>query len=272
MCLLLYLVTNGQEARNLSGHLPATNNVSLLPTNLTDGNNAIWIEQCGEDKRTVERARNLAKAAANVARFDSILGTRSPHGFTAMFKEDVWKNNVWLYLSSVYENNGLRGLRPDPAHATPPRLVCVQPNSATIYKSLQLTYDPWERCHSQQTRHPASLNAFYTFGTAYIFLCPDFLNQPLAPLGNHCPTVENNVFLDNAFAFYQDYQMYTLMYQLIRFYLQENTLRSELFGMNNCVGMSAESSARNPTNFVLYTACESDVFFLCSIVSLSTCT
>ena len=265
--MLTSTVANGQEAHILSDHLPSIN--ASFPTNLTDGNNIILVEQCGHDEQTVERAGNLARAAANVARFDATRGTHSPHGFTAMFKQDVLKYQVSLYLNHIYEFQGLGDLRPDPAHATSPRLVCVQPDSATVYRSLRLTYDPWVRCHNRQTRHQSSRNAFYTIGTAYIFLCPDFLTQALAPMGNHCPTVEDNMFVGNADVFYRDYQMYQLLYQLIRFYLQRDTLRPELFSWNQCVAMDIESSSRNPTNFLLYIACKSNLFFLCSITSFT---
>ena len=264
---LTSIVAVVQDAYNLSDHLLAKN--ASFPTNLTDGNDILLIEHCGDDEPTVERARNLARAAANVARVDAARGTASPHGFTAIFKQDALKYEVSHFLNAIYGFQGIRGLKPDPAQATSPRLVCVQPDSATIYQSLKLHYDPWVRCHSRQTRHPSSRNVFYSFETAYIFLCPDFLNQPLAPMGNHCPTVVNNVFVGDVDVFYRDYQMYQLMYQLIRFYLQRNTLFVERFSWDQCVGMDIESSARNPTNFLLYIACKSDLFFLCLITSFT---
>ena len=265
--MLTFIVAIVQEAHNHSDHLPAINASS--PTNLTDGDNFIWTEQCGDNKHIVERAVNLARGAANVARLDATRGTDSRHGFTAMFKADIMKYQVSLYLHEVYEFRGLRGLRPDPAHLTSPRLVCVQRDTANIYRSLKLGYDPWYRCNNRQHRHPSSGNAFYTFSTAYIFLCPNFLNQALAPLGSHCPTVVNNVFIGSVDVFYENYQMYQLMYQLIRFYLQRDSLRPEKFGWQECVGMDIESSARNPTNYLLYIACKSNLFFLCSITSSS---
>ena len=265
--MLTFIVAIVQEAQNLSDHLPSRN--ASFPTNLTDGSVLIWIEHCGDGKEDVERAVNLARGAANVARFDAARGTHSPHGFTAIFKADIMKYQVSLYLNEVYEFRGLRGLRPDPAQLTSPRFVCVQPNTANIYRSLKLGYDPWYRCNNQQHRHPSSRNAFYTFGTAYIFLCSDFLTQALAPLGSHCPTVVINVFIGSVDVFYEKYQMYQLMYQLIRFYLQRDSLRPEKFGWKECVGMDIESSVRNPTNFLLYIACKSNLFFLCSITSSS---
>ena len=263
--MLTSIVAIGQEAHNLSDHLPSIN--ASFPTNLTDGSNVILIEQCGNDERTVERARNLARAAANVARFDATRGTASLHGFTAMFKEDALKHQVSLFLSDIYQFQGLMGLKPDPTLATPPHLVCVQPDSGIVYRNLRLPYDPWHRCHQHQTRHPSYRNAFYTMGTAYIFLCPAFLNQVLAPIGNHCPTVNNNVFSGNVGTFYRDYQMYQLMYQLVRFYLQRNTLNPEFLGWNHCVGLDAQSSLRNPINFLVYIACKSHLIFLCSHTS-----
>ena len=265
--MLTSIVAIVPETRNLSDYLPSIN--TSFPSNLTDGNDILLIEQCGGDEQTVQRASNLAKAAVNVARWDAALGTDSPHGFTAMFKADVSKHQVLLYLNDIYESEGLTGLKPDSAQATSPRLACVRPDSATVYRDLKLTYDPWKRCQNRQTRHPSSLNAFYTVGTAYIFLCPDFLNQALAPLGNHCPTVVDNVFTGNVDVFYRNYQMYQLLYQLIRFYLQRNTLAPENFGWNRCVGINIESSVRNPTNFLLHIACKSNLFFRCLITSFS---
>ena len=102
--------------------------------------------------------------------------------------------------------------------------------------------------------------AFSAFGTAYIFLCPGFHDQTLAPVGSHCPSVVNNRFVGDVEIFYRNYQMYTLLYGVVCFYLQKNVLgpRSppkEVFDWDQCVGCGVVDSGRNPTNLVLYTAC-----------------
>lgn len=230
---------------------------------MTDAN-SILVEGCGDEMRNVERAYNLARAAARVAKADVFRGTGSPFGFSAMFKSEASMYPVSYYLNMIYDSKGLINLKPDIAHAIPPRLACVQRNSASIYKGLRLSYDPWERCH-----HPRSTQmsqSFYAVGTAYIFLCPIFHQQAPAPAGNHCPTVVDNKFVGDVDVFYRNYQMYTLLYELIRFYLQKNalgiiSLPKEVFDWNHCVAYSTDSSVKNPTNILLYIACRLQLCF-----------
>ena len=60
-------------------------------------------------------------------------------------------------------------------------------------------------------------------------------------------------------ALYEDYQIYTLLYELIRFYLGwsglgPETNPKEVFDWNLCVRYSMDASILNPTNYVLYAA------------------
>lgn len=251
-----FLVAVGPESYSLSNHSPIPN--ISYPTNVTDAN-SILVEGCGDETRNVDRAYNLARAAANVAKADVFRGTDSPFGFSAMFKSDGSMYPVSYYLNMMYDSKGLINLKPDIAHATPPRLACVQQNSASKYKGLLLGYDPWERCnHPWPAQRPPQ--SFYAVGTAYIFLCPDFHQQALAPAGNHCPAVVDNKFVGDVNVFYRNYQMYTLMYELLRFYMQKNalgvkSLPKEVFDWNQCVAYSTDSSVKNPTNLLLYIAC-----------------
>ena len=231
----------------------------------------VSIEECGDGTPDVQRAFNLARAAANVAIADVVRGVHSPFGFNAMFKRDMSKNAVSYYLNMIYNSKGLRNLRPDMAHATPPRLACVQQNSSLVYQGLHLGYDPWQRCMRRWRSQSSPRQSFYGFGTAYVFLCPSFHDQALAPAGSHCPTVVDNKFAGDVAVFYRQYQMYTLMYELIRFYLQQDALSArsspkEVFDWNRCVAFSIESSLKNPTNILLYIACRSHL--CCSIISL----
>ncbi|CAF9920716.1 MAG: hypothetical protein ALECFALPRED_001610 [Alectoria fallacina] len=251
----LSLVVSSGFPVGLSNYLPALN-VSF-PTNVTDAN-SIFVEGCGDERPNVNRAYNLARAAANVAKADVFRGTDSPFGFSAMFKSDRSKYPVSYYLNMIYDSMGLINLKPYIAHPTPPRLACVHQNSATIYKGLQLGYDPWQRC-SNPWPAQRSPQTWYAVGTAYIFLCPDFHYQAPAPAGNHCPAVVDNTFVGDVDVFYGNYQMYTLMYELIRFYLQKTSLGikslpKEVFDWNHCVAYSIDSSVKNPTNLLLYIA------------------
>lgn len=82
--------------------------------------------------------------------------------------------------------------------------------------------------------------AFYAEGTAYIFLCPAYFQQEKFPEKPHCPEVHNDRFAGDPNIFYKKYQVYTLVNQLLRFYLGDNALDAESDPMeqldwNNCV-------------------------------------
>ena len=78
---------------------------------------------------------------------------------------------------------------------------------------------------------------------------------------NHCPSLEKNRFSGDAGSFYQNYQTYTLLYHLIRFYLGHNALDDttdpkEQLDWNSCVGLNLLDSVLNPTNLQIYIACK----------------
>lgn len=81
--------------------------------------------------------------------------------------------------------------------------------------------------------------------------------------------------MEDVDVFYQNYQMYTLMYELLRFYLPKNalgprSLPKEVFDWNHCVAYTIESSVKNPTNLLLYIACMSHLLsLLCFLFSIS---
>ena len=253
-------------SHSLSNGFPALNTSS--PANLTDSddNNVITIVECGEEKVNVQRAYSLARDALMAAKADVAHGSHSPFGFSAMFKNDGSKYAVSDNLNQIYYSHGLSGLKPDPAHLLSPRLACVQRNSASVFRDLRLGYDPWERCFQGWFHQRYPHQVFYASRTAYIFLCPDFHDQALAPAGSHCPTVVDNRFAGDMNVFYRDYQMYTLLYGLIRFCLQRDALSSksvpnEVFDWNQCVGYTPQSSMKNPTNLLLYIACRLPFLF-----------
>ena len=95
-------------------------------------------------------------------------------------------------------------------------------------------------------------------GTAYIFLCPAFFLQ-LPITEKRCPAIRNNIFTGSAGAFYQDYDTYTLLYYLIRFYLghealDDTTRPKERLNWNECVAFNLLDSVLNPTNLQIYVA------------------
>ena len=233
-----------------------------LSTNLTTSNVEVIVENCGnavmEIRVRVSQARNIALRAYG----DSHLGVISPHGFRAMFKDRTAMAAVGALLQNIYELKAKGGLKPHPGTYLEPRFACATEDMAGRYDYLHLGYDPWQRCltHTPEGIFPA---AFYAEGTAYTFLCPVYFFQPPMPLISHCPSVDvesANMFVGNQNLFCRQYQVYTLVYYLTRFYLGvdalgANTNPREQIDWNDCVfNLNARDSVRNPTNMELYIA------------------
>ena len=205
----------------------------------------------------VDQARALARLALVDAQSN---GVDSTFGFKAMFKGDEAQDAVVTILDHVYYLIGKRNLNPRPDRLTPPRLACVTEDSARLYAFLNLGYDPWHRCLVGGP-HSTPIQAFYAKNTVYTFLCPAFLVQPPISTRNHCPFVTNNKFSGDSGAFYGNYQVYVLLYQLIRFYLGHNALTrhtdpQEQLDWNACLCLNMLDSVLNPTNLQVYIACK----------------
>ena len=163
-------------------------------------------------------------------------------------------------LDHIYYLIGKRNLKPRLDRLTPPRLACLTEGSAWLYGFLNLGYDPWQRC---LVGGPDStpIQAFYAENTVYTFLCPAFFVQPPMSTRNHCPLVTNNRFSGDSGVFYGKYQIYILLYQLIRFYLGHNALTrqtdpQEQLDWNACLCLNLLDSVLNPTNLQVYIACK----------------
>ncbi len=229
---------------------------------LLAGANYLLIENCEADEKIydVNEAVIAAKSATLSALTDSKLGIDSPYGFRAMFKSDDAKKAVQAILEGITWYRGRRGLKPNPGMPAQPRLACVTEDTAKLYASLDLGYDPWQRCLAGTPRK-TPIAAFYAEGTVYTFLCPAFFVQRPKPDAAHCPAVHNNRFAGDPNIFYQKYQLYTLIYQFARFYLgvdalDEHTDPPEQYDWNECVRLNMLDSVINPTNFQIYTACK----------------
>ena len=229
-------------------------------SNFTNSANEPDIRGCTFFTQVVEETFYRVKAAVSVTRSDVDHGLDSAHGFKALFKDTSSVYPIKHYLSSVYNHQGMMGLRPQRKKLLKPGFVCVTPTTYIHFKQLRLGYDPWMRC---QYPYPtgAPSQAFYAEGTAFIFLCPAFFTQAPAPTHNHCPEVRDNLWAGDADSFYRGYQVYTLLYELIRFYIGLNalgpsTLPREQFDWNICVIYPAMPSVQNPTNLLLYIACK----------------
>ena len=214
-------------------------------------------EQVFEIQQRLIRAKNLILKGKS----DAVFGVASVFGFRAMFKEDTAKKPVEATYDAVSSAQPKIGLKPDPDVPTAPRLACVNEDSAEEYKNLDLDFDPWERCSTAGSPRSNPVTSFYADGTAYIFLCPAYFKQEAESGNRHCPIVHNDRFAGDPNVLYKKYQVYTLIYQLLRFQLGDNALDAdsdppEQLDWNECVRLNAVSSIRNPTNFQLYVACK----------------
>ncbi len=179
-----------------------------------------------------------------------------------MYKSNGSKGLVYFYLSNIHDIRGVLDLKPSPRTALIPRFACAAPTSYIDYAYLNLGYNPWSRC-ANPLPVDAPPQSFYADGTAYIFICPSFFSQTCAPGPSQyrCPQVVGNRYSGDVDAFYRSYQMYTILYELIRFYLGKLALNAfsrpkESFDWNTIIRYGVEESVKNPTNMLLYSACE----------------
>ena len=177
-----------------------------------------------------------------------------------MFKKDEAQEAVVTILDHIYYLIGKRNLKPDLDRLSSPRLTCVTEDSADLYGYLNLGYDPWHRCLVGGP-HSTPIQAFYAENTVYTFMCPAFFVQPPMSTRNRCPSVTNNKFSGDSGVFYGNYQIYIILYQLIRFYLgrnalTRNTVPQEQLDWNACLCLNSLDSVLNPTNLQVYIACK----------------
>lgn len=235
--------------------------LSTAPTNLTQAQYmGLVVENCGHHSKKTKELLRASRSLALKAETDTLQGTGSKHGFEAMFKENSAKTVVGAILDALYYHKLIRGLRPMPDIPKAPRISCVAPGSAQMYKTLDLSYDPWQKCW-QEKPSPG----FYAEGTAHIFLCPAFFALEDSNDHPNCPNVLDNKFSGDPVKFFKGYQIYTLLYFLIRFYLGHNALDNssdprEQLDWNNCMSLVLNmvvDAVRNPTSIQLYVACRS---------------
>jgi len=87
---------------------------------------------------------------------------------------------------------------------------------------------------------------------------------PVSRGSSACPTVVDNRFVINedANVFYKDYQIYTLLYEMLRFYLGRdglgpNSHPKEVFDWNLSIRYSTPASILNSPSILFYIASRS---------------
>ncbi len=151
-----------------------------------------------------------------------------------------------------------------------PVFMCATP---TVAAKSGLETDPWVHCTKSTRPDERATTSYWLEDSATVIICPAFLRDlrpepPLTPDGPrdvYCPIVRQNLFVGRSFPLVR-YQVYDLIRQLVKLYLQGGALGPETepreeVDWNSCVGLGYGGSGlgpseRNPMNYVYYAACE----------------
>ena len=238
--------------------LTADNSSLILEVANASGSSGDYfqVEDCGINTNSVHFLVFGVMSAVVAAREDALHGVKS-EAFKAMFKQDSAASTVALLLGHIGTMKGMVGLKPAPETLSRPHFACVNADASKKYSDLDLPYDPWEKCHGDM-----GISSFHADGTSYIFICSSFFLLPPKPPEGSCPAVRANRFEGDQGALHEDSQVYSLVYDLTRFYLGQNALNGssippEVFDWNKCVfDLNEVESVINPTNMELYVACK----------------
>lgn len=146
-----------------------------------------------------------------------------------------------------------------------PLFMCATPKVAEKY---QMQTDPWMQCTKPTLPDERATTSYWLEASTTVIICPAFLRDlkpaplltPDGPRNVYCPIVLHNLFVGRDFPLVR-YQVYDLIRQLVRVYLQRGALGPETepreeVDWNSCVGLGLRPSERNPMSYVYYAACE----------------
>lgn len=211
------------------------------------------VENCGASRPAIDYAVTIAKSTMIRTLQDLHRGISSPHGYTAMYKSDIWLDGLHELMSNILYLTEIHVA----GHEQKPTFVCVKPH---MDLEFDIGIDLLDHC--KETR----VTSFWVQETTVIFLCPSFMDlllqpafSPRGPWDIYCPVVQHNVFPGVSDPLVK-YQCYDLVYQLAHLYLQSagltnETVPKEALDWNGCVALGS-GSGRNPFNLVYYAACE----------------
>lgn len=211
------------------------------------------IENCGASRPAIDYAVTLAKSTMIRTLHDLQRGVSSPHGYTAMYKSDIWLDGLHHLMSNILFLSEVHVAGRDQT----PTFVCVRPH---MELDLDIGINPFGHCQE------AKVTSFWVKDTTVIFLCERFMDMllqpafsPSGPWDIYCPVVQDNVFPGVSDPLVK-YQCYDLVYQLAHLYLQHagltnETVPKEAQDWNSCVALGG-GSGRNAFNLVYYTACK----------------
>ena len=216
------------------------------------------IQECDSYTDQVEHALDLLKESIAVAKSSARRGQRSPHGFTAFFKNDKAIGPVIKMLNDVYTLPPVFGKLPLRFKWSHPVFVCLKSSPPS-----ERFGDLYTACEDD----PA-IQSFTVPGYKYVFLCPGYFTYPISPIGppgRNCPTVDKNEFrYDRNLERLVDVQKYMLLHELVHIYLGKATLGGrtvpkEEYDANLCVDFDQKLSLRNPMNYQFFVASKSSV-------------
>lgn len=211
------------------------------------------IQNCGASRLAIDYAVTIAKGTMISALQDLPRGVSSPHGYTAMYKSNIWLSGLHELMSNILYLNGIQVAGRDQK----PNFICVNQH---MESGLDNGIDALEYC--KETK----VTSFWVKDTTIIFLCPSFTDLPLQPAFSphgpwdiYCPVVQHNMFPGVSDPLVK-YQCYDLVYQLAHLYLESagltnETVPKEALDWNGCVALGS-GSGRNAFNLVYYTACK----------------
>lgn len=145
MCIVLVAVVPPIHGLPQSKYLllPALASTNETQTSLNVTPSEYPILDCGARTAEVALALDKAREAVNPALLDVHLSTRSPYGFTSLFKSSSASKPVGKMLRSIQKFESIRNRLPGRLRSSPPSFICVHPLSRLSYPELSI--DPCVR-------------------------------------------------------------------------------------------------------------------------------
>lgn len=214
----------------------------------------INIENCGERENDLRYAFLIAMKWVREATKEERIPKQFLRPYQAFFKDHNELDIINL-LTSIKTMRKIEHLLPD-RKASAPTFLCATPDTPKHY---QLPFDVWDACDG---------HAEYLQGYKYVIICPAWFGLPLLPEisgEDGCPEVNskrNRFMVNEADIVYN--RPLVLVHELVHFYLGPASLDThsepaEVYYLNQCVGLSAYNSARNPNNYQAYIGSKSPV-------------
>jgi len=177
---------------------------------------------------------------------DAQLGTRSIHGYEALFKSRRNKkivNSVFQKIrnADVVPLSAKRGAHLGGGTSAAPMFVCIEPGDERTAELL---------AHCNVGAAPGRSKTLFTIGEEAIFICPVFWNLPAGLHPYQCPTVVNNKITGSDELAASMYA--TILHEMVHLYYAKTNLRDETYNLPDCIDLGSKASTLNAQNFAYY--------------------